>query len=154
MADETKFTEREGHKKFAVDCFNHVWALLEKKNRTPEDDEEMIHAVHASRFHWSRVGTAVNLARGDWQMSRVYAVLKLPEPAKHYAQRCLDICMKNQIGDFDLAYAYEALARAAAVAGDHAERDRCLAEAVKVAATIKGKEDQEVFLADLKTICD
>ena len=36
----------------------------------------MIHAAHASRFHWSRAEGAesVNLARGEWQCSRVYAV--------------------------------------------------------------------------------
>jgi hypothetical protein len=27
----------------------------------------MIHAAHASRYHWSRAGTTVNLGRGEWQ---------------------------------------------------------------------------------------
>ena len=31
----------------------------------------MIHAAHASRYHWSQVGTKANLARGEWQVSRV-----------------------------------------------------------------------------------
>ena len=35
----------------------------------------MIHAAHASRYHWSQVGTKANLARGEWQVSRVYTVL-------------------------------------------------------------------------------
>ena len=72
----------------------------------------MLDAPHASRFHWGEVGTAVNLARGEWQVSHVYAVLNRAEPALYHARRCLAICEANAIGDFDLAYAYEAIARA------------------------------------------
>src|SRR5215218_5159161 len=77
----------------------------------------MLHAAHASRFHWGEVGEPVNFARGEWQVSRVYAVLGRSEPALFHAHRCLEICQAHQIGDFDLAFAYEALARASAVAG-------------------------------------
>ena len=37
----------------AVDLFNYTWTLIEKPDRTAEDDA-MIHAAHASRHHWSR----------------------------------------------------------------------------------------------------
>ncbi len=59
----------------AVGLFNYTWTLLENPNRTPEQDDEMLHAAHASRYHWGEVGEQVNLARGEWQVSRVYAVL-------------------------------------------------------------------------------
>jgi len=51
-------------------------------------------------------------------VSRVYAVLGRAEPARHHAQRVLDVCLENGIGDWDLGFAYEALARAAAVVPD------------------------------------
>lgn len=51
MATEKKVAEFECHKKFAVDLFNLVWSLLDKKNRTKEEDDKMVHAAHASRFH-------------------------------------------------------------------------------------------------------
>jgi len=152
MTEETKLTELECHKKFAVDCFNHVWSLLEKENRTGDEDADMVHAAHASRFHWARVGEQVNLARGDWQLSRVYAVLNMPRQARHYAQSCLDICEANGIGDFDLAYAYEALARACAIAGSGKECEEYLMLAEKVAVEIHGDEDRRLFYADLETI--
>jgi DNA-binding transcriptional MerR regulator len=62
-------------RQLAVDLFNHVWSLLETPDRTPMQDDEMLHAAHASRFHWGEVGEPANLARGEWQCSRVYAVL-------------------------------------------------------------------------------
>lgn len=60
-------------RKLAASLFNHVWDLMEKKNRTIEENDRMIHAAHASRYHWGNVGEPVNLARGEWQVSRVYS---------------------------------------------------------------------------------
>ena len=67
------------------------------------EDDRMLHMAHASRFHWEAVGTAANLARGEWQCSRVYAVLGRSEPSLHHARRVLEICRLAQIGDWDLA---------------------------------------------------
>lgn len=154
MPEETRYTEIECHQKFAKDCFNHVWSLLEKPDRTTEEDDEMVHAAHASRFHWGKVGTAVNLARGEWQISRVYSEMSSPEPAMYHGQRCLGICQENNIADFDLAYAYEAMARAAAIAGHHEDRARYLAMAHEAATQIKEEDNRKQVLADLATIAD
>ena len=105
-------------RQLAIDLFNGVWRLLDKEDRTVEEDDRMLHMAHASRYHWGQVGTAANLARGEWQCSHVYAVLGRAEPAAHHARRVLEICQANGIGDWDLGFAYEALARASAVAGD------------------------------------
>jgi hypothetical protein len=152
MAEETKAALQIDHRKIAIDLFNFVWTLLDKPDRTVEDNDQMIHAAHASRYHWSQVGTAVNLARGEWQVSRVYAVLNRPEPAQYHARQCLDICLENKIGDFDLAYAYEALARASAIAGQPGERDHYVALARESGEKIVEKEDKDMFLNDLATV--
>ena len=99
------------HRALAVDLFNHVWTLLEMPSRTPMQDDEMIHAAHASRHHWGVVGEPANLARGEWQCSRVYSVLGRAEPALWHARRCLAICEEHGIGDWDIAFAWEAIAR-------------------------------------------
>jgi hypothetical protein len=106
----------------AVGLFNYTWTLLENAHRTPEQDDEMLHAAHASRYHWGEVGEKVNLARGEWQVSRVYAVLGRGEPALYHARRCVEINEANADGreDWDLGSAFEAMARASAVAGDRA----------------------------------
>jgi len=119
MADsDTRTIDDAARRQLAVDLFNHVWTLMEMPERTRAQDTEMIHAAHASRHHGGEVGTPVNFARGEWQVSRVYTVLGRPEPAIWHARRCLEHCEANGIGDWDLAYAYEALARAHALAGD------------------------------------
>jgi hypothetical protein len=62
--------------------FNETWRLMEKESRTRADDDRMIHMAHASRYHWGQVPdvTPAHLARGEWQISRVYTVLE-PGPA-------------------------------------------------------------------------
>lgn len=140
------------HRQIAVDLFNQVWTLMEKPERTPQEADTMIHAAHASRYHWGLVGAPVNLARGEWQVSRVYAVLYRPEPAHYHAQRCLAICLEHGLGDFDLAYAYEALARAAAIAGEADTRDHYLSLARQAGAQIAEAEDKELFDQDIATI--
>src|SRR5436189_157988 len=45
-------TKGQDHKALSVDCFNRAWELLDKKDRTKEDDERMISMAHASLAHW------------------------------------------------------------------------------------------------------
>jgi DNA-binding transcriptional MerR regulator len=145
---------RDGERRLAATLFNATWTLMEKEDRTPADNDRMIHSAHASRYHWEQVGTAANLARGEWQCSRVYAVLRRPEPCLHHAQRVLDICRENGIGDWDLAFGYEALARGSAVAGD-AEAARMWTErALAAAEDIADEQDRVLLIGDLETIPD
>ena len=138
------------HRQLGVDLFNEVWRLLD----TREDDDRLLHAAHASRFHWGEAPECKpeNLARGEWQVSRVYTVLGRGEPAIWHARRCLDHCERNGIGDWDLAYAYEALARAHVVAGDDAEATEWKAKAREAGDLIADPEDREHFEGDFSTL--
>jgi hypothetical protein len=141
------------HRELAVDLFNRVWQLLENPNRTAAEIDEMIHAAHASRYHWSQVGTAANLARGEWQCSRVYAVLGRAEPALWHAQRCLELVERApEAEDWDLPFAYEALARAHAQAGDPEDAARYRRLAQDTGEAIADAEDRDLLLAALATL--
>jgi hypothetical protein len=152
MTGEHKATEQEAHRKFAVDLFNLVWDLLDKGERTKEEDDRMLHAAHASRFHWGEIGTPLEFERGEWQISRVYAVLNRPQAAIYHAQRCLDICTANQIGDFDIAFAYEALARAYAIAGESEKSREVIRLAEQAGEQIEDEDNRGYFLSELGTV--
>ena len=124
MQEQERFTTEEWHTKSAKDLFNRVWDLLDATERSAEQADTMVHAAHASRYHWGEIGTPLELERGEWRISRVYAVLERSEPALYHARRCLEICQANEIGDFDIAFAYEALARAFAIAGQKADCEK------------------------------
>jgi hypothetical protein len=136
----------------AASLFNGVWTLLENPGRTADDDLLMVHMAHASRYHWGRVGTAVNIVRGEWQCSRVYATLGRGEPALFHAQRALAICEANGIGDFDLAFCYEALARAHAVTGDTDEARRWQQRGLDAVSDVSEDDDRDILLVDLASV--
>ena len=141
-------------KLLASQLFNEVWRLMEQDVRTRDDDDRMIHMAHASRYHWGQVSdaTPAHRARGEWQVSRVYSVLGRGEPAMHHARRVLDLCEENGIGDWDLGFAYEAIARAYAVAGDAANAREFTDRSLAAAEDIAEDEDRDLLLADLETI--
>lgn len=143
---------REAREQLAKDLFNLVWRYLEKEKRSPEEDDLMIHAAHASRHHWGEVGSPENIAIGEWQISHVYAVLGRPEPALYHAGRALEVCKKGELKDFPLAYAYEALARAHALAGSGDESRRYVALGKAAGKRIKDLMDRELFEKDLSTV--
>jgi hypothetical protein len=144
--------EPQMQRTIAVELFNYVWTLLEKQHRTERENDIMIDAAHASRLFWEEIGQPVNHARGEWQISRVYATVERAEPALHHATRCLEICEQHGIGDFDLAYAYEALARAHGLAGDTDLAARYAKDARGAAERIAERDDRDALLNDLETL--
>ena len=149
IRDDDPILEEHDERELAKGLFNLVWNMLDRPSRTADEDELMVNAAHASLYHWVRVGEPVNEARGEWQFSRVYSVLRRSEPAVHHARRSLTLCEQHGIGDFDLAFAYEALSRAHMVSGDASESSRFAAIARTAADRIEDAEDREIFLRDL-----
>ncbi len=147
---ERQFTEAQAHRHFAISLNNLVWSLLEKSDRSDEDCDTMVHAAHASCYHWMIAGTAENRTRGEWLISRVYAVLGSPEPALHHALAALDACTDNHLAGFDLAYAHEACARAYAANGEEEECRKYGEQAVALGEKIEGDEDRRLFFSDLR----
>jgi len=120
--------------------------------RTPEQDDEMLHAAHASRHHWGQVGDAKNAAIGEWQCSRVYAVLGRAQPALHHARRSLEIAEREELEDWVVASASEAVARAYAVAGDRAAAAEWRARTAELVAAIRDPDDRLTIERDLATL--
>ena len=102
----------------------------------------------------TRSATAANRSRGEWLCSRVYAVLGRGEPALWHARRCLAIVEAGGDGfeDWDLPGAYEALARASAVAGDRSAASAWRDRARTALADVADAEDRATIEHDLETL--
>ena len=142
------------HRRLGVDTFNHVWTLLGRERLTPDEHDELLHEAHASAYHWLKAPecTPENRARSEWLCSRVYALLGRAEPALHHARRCLAVCEQHAIGGFDVAYAYEALARASRVAGDDEHAVAYVEQARAAGELIADPEDKELFESDIADV--
>lgn len=134
--------------RLAADLFDEASRLMESR----ENDERMLHAAHASRYHWGEVGGAKDLARGEWLCSRVYTLLGRGEPALHHALRCLAICEQAEVEDWHLPYAYEAIARAYLSAGEPEKAESYAELARDAGGKVGDPEDRERLLEDLATL--
>jgi DNA-binding transcriptional MerR regulator len=142
----------DSERQLAADLFNLVWTLLEQPGRTTEDDDRMVHAAHASRYHWGQVGGPEQFAIGEWQCARVYSVLGRAEPALHHARRCLEIATAGAVPDWLIASAHEGVARAYAVAGQRESALASRAAAEAALAKVTDAEDRQVVQDDLASL--
>jgi hypothetical protein len=142
------------HRRLAVELFNKTWTLMNKSDRTRAEDDELVHCAHASAYHWRQVGTEANWARGEWQCSRVYTVLGLGEPALRHARRCFELVESapEEMEEWDLAAAHEALARAHATAGDADAARRHLELGRAALDAISDEEDRAQLEEDFASI--
>jgi hypothetical protein len=145
--------DRETERRLAAGLYSEVWRLLDMPNRRSEQDDAMLHAAHASRYHWGQVGGPVTLARGEWLCSRVYAVLGRSEPAIWHAQRCLELLTGFGGGEsWDEASAYEALARGHSIAGERGQMNHWMTRARETLESVADEDARESIEADLESI--
>lgn len=136
----------------AVQCFNETWKLMDMKGRTVDEDIMMLHLAYASCYHWIQCGTALEIERGEWQISRVNALLGFGEASLRHARRCLELCLSNGIGDWDLAFAYEATSRAYLVLKEIDQMELNKLKALELCEKIIDKEDRDYTLNALQDL--
>lgn len=149
MEMNTDFTT---HKQMAIDLFNLTWDLIEKQDRTESDDDTMLYAAMSSRYHWGLVGTPLNFARGEWQISRVYAILGRSEAALYHARKSEKLCREHDLGEFDLGFSYEAIARAYALSGDAADKERYMNLALETAEKVETEANRSWLLKNIHSV--
>jgi hypothetical protein len=156
MAPKPDFDTAAAHKYFAAHCFNACWPLIDQPARTVEQAEQLIALGHASLWHWTQRAdcTPKNLSIAHWILSRIYAVLGDAPMAQRYAGSCLRISMEGGVAPLFLAFAYEALARAAMVQRDWQTVGEYLRQADEIAEQVTDPEDRKNLMADLKTVRD
>jgi len=154
MPKPPDFDTIAAHKYFAAHCFNSAWPLIEQAERSPEEEVQLVALGHAALWHWTQRAdcTDKNLSIGHWFLSRIYSVLREPIQARRYAESCLRISQRPNIEPFYLAFAYEAVARAASVREDWNAVSSSLLEARALAEQVVDLQNRKLLLDDLATI--
>ena len=154
MPKKPDFDQQAAHKYFSAGCFNAAWDLIDKVDRTSEEDEDLIRLSIASQWHWTQREdySDTNASIAYWQISRVYAILGEVENARKYGQLCLEASRGEDVAPFFLGYAYEALARAESVSGDKDKIDDFLTKARDTAQQVKKADERKMLEDDLDTI--
>ena len=137
------------HRKLAPMAFNRAWELLDQTELSGEEEEEMLSATFAQRYHWYEVGDARNWSIADWQISRVAAVLGYADLARRFGFRSLEVAQAHNLGPFLEGFAHEAIARAAAVVDDVETFTEHLNEARALVGAIDDDDERSTLEADL-----
>jgi uncharacterized protein YndB with AHSA1/START domain len=153
VGDSTDAAEVEGnwHRTQAVAANNSVWELLDGREYTPDDADDLLQRAYAAAYHWRRASgaTLVNQARASWLVSRAHAVLGHGDVALHHADRSAAFVSRapDDVADFDRAYAFEARARALACLGRLDEAGEAYRRAIAV--DIADEQDRAIAHGDL-----
>lgn len=137
---------------FAKRINGQTWAILDNPDRTQAEDEALLHAAHASLYHWLQVGTTLHHQRGLWLIARVHVVMRNAADALYYARRCLELTEQHRdlMEDFDIAFAYEGMARASALAGEQEHARSYHHRAEQAGQEIVDQEDRDIFFVELQ----
>lgn len=98
------------NRSLAISGNNLACSLEEKTARTPEEVKLMILAAETGRKYWELAGNWREVAVAEYRLAMTYLQAKDLEKAMIHAQINLDLCQKNNAGDFDLFFVFEALA--------------------------------------------
>jgi len=152
MAKTPEFDVSAAHKYFSAHCFNKAWDLIEKTDRTPEEERLMVALNQASIYHWLQRDDCNHqrLSVGYWQASRIQTLLGNAGEALRLGEVCLSY--SGELKPFYLGYAHEALARAHGLAASPRESARHLGLALELAAKVGDKGERELLVADIEQL--
>lgn len=152
MAKEPDFDVAAAHRFFSASCFNQAWDFIDKSDRTPAETDDMLQLAHASAWHWRQRPDCTNdkLSTSYWQLSRVYALAGESQRATRYGKLALEASQGE--APFLTAYGYEALARAAAVAGDRALAAKHLEDVKRFLSQVTDEQERKLLQKDIDSI--
>jgi hypothetical protein len=143
---------RETERELAKELFNRTWELIDSQDRTAEQDRMMLVMACAAFVHWNAVGTEQNRAIADWQIAHVASLLGYGDLALAHATSALRRVRDAGLPDWLHASALEGMARACAAAGNQAERDSYLKQAIETVAAVTDHEERELISTQIATV--
>lgn len=146
--DETATWQR----RLASEANNRAWSLAEAESRTPEEDEDMLQAAHAAMYLWKIVGNANSRAHAAQLVAHAYALLRLPNPARHYLAKSKPYFFGSRVEPWEVALAHAVEANVAAAANDHDAHREHYARASALVAAIPDPEERDILNATMKVV--
>lgn len=150
---EKTYTVEQAHAYFGVKFNNAIFPLLEKENRTKEEDLHLLNLAHAAMLHWQNnpKHTIVNMQRAQYMLACAYTFTQHKALALQYANLCFETTQQHlsAMQDFDIAYAHLSLARALALnKNEKAKANKLIA--IELGNKLTNEGDKKYFLADIK----
>ena len=145
---------KDGHRYFGEMCLMQAWGLAQKADRSDAEQQHMLHAAHAARFHWTMLGDRPGLARADHVLSFIFSALGETENARTHAESCFAFVQEGGKGFTPTheAWAHECMARTCNERGQLDKRDEHLEAAQDAAIRIGVAADMKAVFKALSQI--
>ncbi|HET9976686.1 MAG TPA: hypothetical protein VFQ20_04565 [Burkholderiaceae bacterium] len=109
------------HRPVAVHCHNMAWVLHDRGvARTPAETAAMLDLAAASRAHWEKAGTWLEVERGEYDLARMHLAAGQCDAALRHAAQCLAACIAHDAPPYEVFFGHEALALVQHARGDRA----------------------------------
>lgn len=131
---------------------NRGWTLTEQLVRTPQEDQEMLNAAHASVHLWRTIGNDKNFALGKLLLGQVHALLGNATYAMDYASAAYDFFTSKDSDPWEVAIAHAVLANAAHCAGMNALHASHYKTADEIIAALSDPEEKDILLDTLRVV--
>lgn len=152
MSADEKMTLDEFHKKIAIKTNGGIWSVLDKTSPSKDELDRALEMAFTSLYHWRQIGKPINIARGEYMISRVYADMGKGDAALYHAEQTLKLTEESdEKADFDMGFAYEVLAKAYSVTGDKDNCKKYKEMSQKVIDTL-GEEDKKISQGELDKV--
>ena len=152
MVDPAPEEVARWQRRFAAQANNRAWRLSESLSRTSQEDQEMLQAAHTAMYFWNIVGNGGNQAHAALLLAHVYALLRLPNPARHYFAQSEPFFFDHECAAWEKACAYAVKASVAAAAGHADVHLASYREAERSIAALPDPEDRDILDATLRVV--
>ena len=139
-------------KRLASQANNRAWTLAESTSRSAAEDEEMLQAAHAAMYFWKIVGDASNRAHAAQLVAHAYALLGLPNPAKHYLKQSQPYFLEQPSQPWEQAFAHAIAANVAAAAGEVEPHAKHYRDAERLVAALADHEERKILQATMRVV--
>jgi hypothetical protein len=112
----------------------------------------MLQAAHAAMYFWKIVGTASNRAHAAQLVAHVYALLKLPNPARHYLAQSEAFFLDPEREPWERALVAAVKANVAAASGEADAHKRNYEQAERLIQGLADPEDRQILEATLRVL--
>lgn len=141
------------HKYYGIEFNQMFWRLWGKTDKTEEECLDMLNYAYASLTHWKlyQGSTIVNQQRGEYLIAKCYLYMGEAGNCAKYAKSCLDKTLdhKDKMADFDIAFAWELMAKSEKLSGNLEAWKEYYDHAVAAGRLITDDKDREIFESDL-----
>jgi hypothetical protein len=140
------------HRSLGIASYQRCWELLDRDNRSKNDEVELLTEAFTARHHWLLAGGTQEWIISDWMVARAAAAVGDGPLSVRFAVRADAATKDTDVDDWLRASTAEGVARAYAALGDATNRDLWAETSARLVEAIADDEDRALIADQLASV--